>query len=517
MANESILIADGQFDRGERILRALEASGRRCRLAPHGAAALEIALSESFRLIVVHVDLPLVDAAKLAEILRANPRTRNAQFVVLGSDGRRASWAGVGDEWLAAKASVEEVVEAVHRLLERQARIDELDLGANAASALAGSLADIQPAELLQLLHTRRASGRLTIDCGAGSTPETSARVRFAAGEIQAAELGPVRGEKAVFRLLDRAEGRFRFDPAAAEGPVEIKLPTRTLLAEGQRQQGEWQRIAAKLPPVESPIRLRIARSELPPVLHPLTQEVLDGVEQASRVGDVIDQCSQPDYQVLRTLQTLAERGIIEFGRARLAAPDTLGQALFSEAQCRRLRGFVQSERRSGAALPDAKLLIVSASRLASKRFADLIGKVPGSELAPPLEHGRTSQPPLTPLARIAVDADFSIDLIHLPAESVFAPLWSFAAHRALGTIFLLDARMDSSASELAEVAAAIGRQPGARLFHVVLLGEGERVSPEELRRNLSLLDSASLFLLPIDPGKDPGSLLRSLFARIVP
>ena len=517
MSNESILIADGQSERGERIVRALEAAGRRCRLALHGAAALEIALSDSPRLIVVHVDLPLVDAAKLAEILRANPRTRNVHFVVLGGDGRRASWAGVGDDWLAAKSPVEDVVGAVQKLLERQSRIDELDLGVHAASELAGSLLDIRPGELLQLLHTRRASGQLTVDAGAESAVHPAAHIRFAVGEIQSAELGPVRGEKALFRLLDRTDGRFRFEPAPAAGPAEIKLPTRSLLAEGLRQQKEWHRIAPKLPPVESPIRLRIARSELPPVLHPLTQEVLGLVEQASRVGDVIDQCSQPDYQVLRTLQTLAERGIIEFGRARLAAPDTLGQALFSEAQCRRLRGFVQSERCSGTALPDAKLLIVSASALATKRFADLVGKVPGSELAPNRERGRQSELPLTPLARIAVDGDFSIDLIHLPVESVFAPLWTFAAHRALGTIFLLDARMDTSASELADVAAAIGRQPEARIFHVVLLGEGERVSPEELRRNLSLLDSASLFLLPIDPTKDPGSLLRSLFARIVP
>lgn len=517
MSNESILIADGQPDRGESIVRALEAAGRRCRLAPHGASALEIALSESPRLIVVDVDLPLVDAAKLAEILRANPRTRNVHFVVLGGDGRRASWAGVGDDWLAAKASVDDVVGAVRKLLERQSRIDELDLGAHAASELEGSLLDIRPAELLQLLHMRRASGQLTVAAGAEAGINPTAHVRFSGGEVQAAALGPVHGEKALFRLLDRAEGRFRFEPGPIDGPVEIKLPTRTLLAEGIRQQGEWHRIAPKLPPIESPIRLRIARSELPPVLHPLTQEVLGLVELASRVGDVIDQCSQPDYQVLRTLQTLSERGIIEFGRARIAAPDTLGQALFSEAQCRRLRGFVQSERRSGMSLPDAKLLIVSASPLATQRFAELVGKVPGSELAPNLERGRGSALPLTPLARIAIDGDFSIDLIHLPAEAVFAPLWSFAAHRALGTIFLLDARMDTSASELAEVAAAIGRQPGARTFHVVLLGEGERVSPDELRRNLSLLDSASLFLLPIDPNKDPGSLLRSLFARIVP
>jgi hypothetical protein len=76
---------------------------------------------------------------------------------------------------------------------------------------------------------------------------------------------------------------------------------------------------------------------------------------------------------------------------------------------------------------------------------------------------------------------------------------------------------MSGSASALVEIAAALGSQPGARTFHVVMLAEGERVSPDELRANLSLLDSASLFLLPIDPQKDPGSLLRSLFARIVP
>ena len=54
-----------------------------------------------------------------------------------------------------------------------------------------------------------------------------------------------------------------------------------------------------------------------------------------------------------------------------------------------------------------------------------------------------------------------------------------------------------------------------ARNFHVVMLGEGERVAPDELSDNLSLIDRASLFLLPADG--DGGSLVRSLFARIVP
>lgn len=522
--SDLILIADGHATRGERVLHAVEAQGRRARLASHGASALEIALSELPRLIVVQAELPLVDAAKLAEILRANPRTRGVRLLALCRDARRASWIGVGDERIDAASSAEEIAQAVSAMLDRQSRIERLEVGAHAESALEGELADIRPAELLQLLHLRRVTGRLALagsasgaSAGSPAGPSAPARVEFNAGEIVAAEVGPVRGEKALFRLLERTRGAFHFEPGPGASERGIEQPTRLLLAEGLRQFEEWARIAAKLPSLESPVRLRVARDELPPVLHPLTQEVLNGIEQAARVADVVDRSSQPDYQVLRTLHTLAERGIVEFGRVRLAAPEASRGALFGEAQCRRLRGFVQSERHASGPLPNAKLLVVAASAIASRRFAELLEKVPGSELAPSLARGRDEPLPLAPIARLAVDAELSIDLIHLPADPLYAPLRAFAAHRALGTLFLLDATMGASASQIAEIADELGRENGARAFHVVMLGEGERVSPDELRANLALLDSASLFLLPMDPHKDPSSLMRSLFARIVP
>lgn len=516
---ESILIADGRADCAEPLARAFEAAGRPATIAAHGAAALEIALSRPPRLLVVHAELPLVDAAKLAEILRANPRTRHVPFLVLGREARRGGLAQVGDEWLDETATAEVVVAAAARMLERQARVDQLELGAHAAARLEGSLQDLRPADLVLMLHQRRATGRLTLRIAAEGEAEP-ARLRFANGELQAVALGAVHGEKALFRVLEWTDGGFLFEPGPVEGPAALKHPTRALLAEARRQREEWLRLAPKLPPIESPVRLRVARADLPPVLHPLTQEVLERIEQASCVGDVIDRSAQPDYQVLRTLHTLAERGIVEFGRARLAPPDAVAHALFSEAQVRRLRGFVQAERRAGTALPNAKLLVVAANEEAIRRFATLLEKVPGAELAPTVPRdggGRDPKRPLTPLARLAVDRELAIDLIHLPSQTAFAPLWAFAAHRALGAIVLHDAPIGAGAGELAEVSSVLARQPGARTFHVVLLGAGERVPPEELRQNLSLLDSASLFLLPLDPSKDPSSLLRSLFARIVP
>jgi len=120
-------------------------------------------------------------------------------------------------------------------------------------------------------------------------------------------------------------------------------------------------------------------------------------------------------------------------------------------------------------------------------------------------------------IARIDVDGDFGIDLVQLPAGRDHHPLWAFAGYGALGTIFLLDSRVSASSGGLAPIAEVLNRQPGARTFHVVMLAAGERMSPDELRNNLSLIDDASLFLMPIEHGKDPSSLLRSLFARIVP
>ena len=62
-----------------------------------GAAALEVSLGSPPDLIVSEVDLPLVCGLKLAEILRANPRTRAVRFLFLGAETSSPSSVEVGD------------------------------------------------------------------------------------------------------------------------------------------------------------------------------------------------------------------------------------------------------------------------------------------------------------------------------------------------------------------------------------------------------------------------------------
>jgi CheY-like chemotaxis protein len=517
MSTQLILIADGNPGRGQRVAHVLEAAGHECRVAPHGAAGLEIALSERPTVVVAQIDLPLVDATKLAEILRANPRTRSVRFVFLGGDPHGATPGSVSDLQLEIGAETEEVLEAVATLLERQERIEVLEERASTELEFSGTLAELRPAELLQMLHLRGATGRVNLTQEGDAHAFAEGVVAFDAGEIRAARVGPIRGEKALFRILDWQTGAFGFEPGGVRDTPEIKAPTRAVLAEGLRQIDEWNRLSPTLPPLESPVKLCVDREELPRLVHPLTQEVLGLLEEHDRVGDVVDHCSHSDYQVLRTLHTLEERGIIEFGRAQIAPVGHPVHALFNEAQCRRLKSFAQAGLAREASPPDPKLLIVAASQASCEQFASLLVKVPGVEIAPRFERGQVGDEDLESIARLDVDGDFAIDLVHLPAGQGYSPLWRFAGHRALGTVFLLDAKVGSSAAALAPINECLSSQPGARTFHAVMLPEGERLSPDELRDNLSLIDEASLFLLPLDGDKDPGSLLRSLFGRIVP
>jgi hypothetical protein len=50
-----------------------------------------------------------------------------------------------------------------------------------------------------------------------------------------------------------------------------------------------------------------------------------------------------------------------------------------------------------------------------------------------------------------------------------------------------------------------------------MLLRKGERVAADELQRRLGQLDHTSLFLLPLENGKDPHSLLTTLIHQVLP
>jgi CheY-like chemotaxis protein len=515
-----VLIADGDQKRAKRIAEACRASGLVCQVTSHGAAALEAALAELPAVLVVQLDLPLIDGPKLAAILRANPRTQPTRLLFVSERAEAAARRDLPGQLIGAPVDPDAVAGAVRALIAER---DGGPLAAKAAGiehGVEGDLGQISLADLLELFHVSRETGAFELARELEAGRKEQGQVWLHGGDVVGARIDAAEGEKALYRLLTWDRGSFIFQKGPVNEPVSIQRPTRALLREGKRQVEEWERLAGELPPPSGSVTLKIQRSALPNVIHPLTQEVLVILELYSRVQDVVDHCSFPDYQVLRTLHTLIRRGMVELRRGGdPAAPAAVAVEthLFLPARVARLREWLETGRPRGAPPRDAKLLVVASDVGATRDFVRMLGRLPGVAIDPRFTTGSYSADDFTTLGRITVEEGLGIELVHTPIADRFAPLWPVAGHGALGALFLLAGPASRAVESVRGALAALRRMPRARIFSLLLLEKGERVVPEEVRENLALLDQGSLFLIPLESHDKAGSLLREMLQRVLP
>jgi hypothetical protein len=201
----------------------------------------------------------------------------------------------------------------------------------------------------------------------------------------------------------------------------------------------------------------------------------------------------------------------------RSALAESAAEGFFAAPQIRRLREWLSAGRPRGAEPLEAKLLLFSQDEAATRDFARLLAEIPGMRLAEAARQGGIGATDLLPLGRITVDPGLSIRVIHVPADRRFAPIWPVAAHGALGSLLLLRGAEGAAEERIAPLADALRRLPRARLFHLLLLQKGERLVPEEVQEKMARLGDGSLFLVPLEAGKDGASLLRTLLGRVIP
>lgn len=512
-----VLIADGQEIRRGRLADGLAACGVEVEQVGDGASALELALSRLPTLVIADIDLPLVDAPKLAEIMRANPRTRAARFVFVGDGARFVNRCGPGDVLLPADSAMEDIVATVKAELEILRRLTPLMGVLGRGEPPSGNFPDLSLPEVLHCLHVWKRSGRLEIQRKGGDDGQECASLWLMDGELVEAELGETTGRKALYRVLEWEQGRFALDPSATHTKRFPLGPLRPMLLEGLRQNSEGRRLAAQMPSLEAEVRLRVRAADLPSILHPLTREVLSLLEVHGSVLEVVDNCSYPDYQVLRTLSTLADRQIVHLGKGRTRVQHD--HALFDDHQVRRLCELALSEPvRSGRA--DLKLLVAASCPAALADFAGVLRGIPGASLAPGFDvdahSGLAIEDQFGPLGRLELDADVGIEFLHVPIRKELAPLWPIAGARALGSLFLLSGSVGEAAARVQPTVDALRCLPHSRIFNLFLFQKGA-LSARELGENMSLIDEASLFMVPLEGDRAPMSLLRSVFSRIVP
>jgi len=510
-----VLIADGDTDRGRKIAVACRALGIEVRVASHGAAALEIALADKPTAMVAQVALPLIDGTRLAEILHNNPHTRAMRMLFI-DDGDRdeASQSALG-RVLPGRADPETIARFIEALWRERSSAAAAGAPDPIGPGVEGKLSQVALSELLELFHVNRKTGAISLREGGGGRRAATGRIDLCDGDIVSARIGSVEGEKALYRLLAWRRGSFAFrEHAVARERGAIERPTRALLREAQRQADEWERTSSELPAPHARVALKVARSSLPSVLHPLTQEVLLVLELSSRVSDVLDRCTFPDYQVLRTLQTLIRRGMVEL-RADSAASEPPAGGLFGPALAARLRDWLDQGRPRDSVPIDAKVVLFASEPAAARAFAALLACLPGVEQTPRGSHDAS---PVASMLRIPVDDEVAIEVFEMPAEPRFAALWPLAVHGALATWFVHGSGVEASVSALRAAIDQVGAMPRARCFHLLLAEKDKDKSGiGSLCEKLGLFDDRHALAISAERPGEAATALRELLTRLLP
>src|SRR5258705_9552613 len=455
-----VLVADGDADRAREVARACRSLGIDVRMATHGAAALEVARAHRPAAMVVQAALPLIDGTRLAQILHTNPHTCGMRMLFISDGGAETAESPLG-RMIPGEADPDTIASFIEALLRDKIPEPIRAEGGvlRGAPGVEGKLAQVSLSELIERFHVNRKTGVIEVRQGGGRRAARG-RIDRIDGDVVQARIGSGTGEKALYRLLAWRRGRFAFrEQPIARARGGIDRPTRALLREAQRQADEWRRIGSELPAPHARVALKVARSSLPSVLHPLTQEVLLSLELSSRVSELLDRCSFPDYQVLRTLQTLIRRGMVEL-RADTATPEPPTGGLFGAALAARLRDWLDQGRLRDGAAVDAKLGVFASDPEAGRTFASLLARLPGVEHTP-----RAGVGEIAPVVRVPVHDEVAIEGYEGPPAPRFAAIWPVAAHGALATLFVHGGGIDASVAALRLAVDQVGALPRARCF----------------------------------------------------
>lgn len=511
------LVADGDPDRGKAIAEACASRGLVARFAVHGAEALEAALADPPDLVIAALGLPLIDAPQLAGILRANPRTQGLKFLLVGASADEPLVHAAIDACVPAPVDPDAVVRRITDLLAPE-RGESRNLRRGAAERdLEGKLAQLPLADLLQLFHMNRKTGAVELVRRGPDGEDERGLVAVVDGNVVDARCGAVEGEKALHRLLGWRSGSFGFTRTRPGGPARIHTPTRALLLEGMRQLDELARLRAELPALDAEAVFRVPPGDLPPAVQPLTREVLRLLAAFPRVGEVVDRSVYPDYQVLRTIHALVERGLLELRRRRGVeeiggGPDTL----FTGRQLARLRAWAQRNHGAAAPLRDARLLVVAPRPALLRAFLGRLEGLPEVALEHGFRDGRCSAETLRRIGRMGPDGEVGIELLHLPAHPSCEALWGLAGASALGLLEVLQAPASEDARGLEALRRGLADVGPLRRFHVVLTVLDENGAGESAQTLAPGRDGA-FFSLPLDAARDGRQVLAHLLARLVP
>lgn len=472
-----ILVADPDPSTARALAPALRQRGYQVHAARDGSRALQVAILRFPDLILFDERCELLDARTFVRILRTNPRTDRVPVILTG-DAVDPDRARLGS-YLKKPFNLDEVL----------ARIEQIFRRADASRAVStdnreieGNLAQIPLVDLLQILAVNRKTGRLSVE-----REGEKAEIALEEGRVVDAHMGAVSGEKALWRLLTRREGQFAFVPGG--GPVEDRIGRKVeeLVLEGLRQADEVARLLPEMPAPQDVLERAVHPSELPPGLHPVTEEVVTILETPRPFSELVDRCRGSDLEAMRAVKALLHHGLVRQRAGQPVAPEAA--PLLAPHELHALRARIARGRSSGAQTV-GKVVVVGGGPLARKAALSRFCSIPGFG---PAQNGDAIA--FGTVGRLTLGDGVRIDLLGLPGEPSARPLWRPFAAGAVGVLVLLPADgMDPLLEELARTLK----------LPVVVCGPSDDRTPELLR------SAPAGFAFE---GSDPAEGLRALLA----
>src|SRR5512140_2672306 len=416
-----ILFADPDPSTVRVLAPALRQMGYQVHAARDGSRALQIAILRFPDLVVFDERCPLLDARTFARILRTNPRTERIPVILTGeaTDPDRARLG----TYLRKPFNQDEVLARIEQVFRR---VEAARAVSGESREIEGNLAQIPLVDLLQILSVNRKTGRLTVE-----REGERAVIALKDGRVLDATLGSVSGEKALFRLLTRREGQFAFVPGQLADVAErIDRRVEELMLEGLRQADEATRLLPVLPQPEDTVELAVDPSEIPPGLHPITEEVVALLVGPRRFQELVDRCPASDLEVMRAVLALLERG---YARRREGALPQSQVELLAPHELHSLRARITRGRSSGAQTV-GKVIVAGGGPLARRAARSRFQTIPGFvvEGEPVAGFGT--------IGRITLGDGVKVDVTELPGDPQHRPLWRPFASGAVGALVLLPA-----------------------------------------------------------------------------
>jgi DNA-binding response OmpR family regulator len=471
-----ILIADPDPAVVRALAPALRQRGYQVHAARDGSRALQIAILRFPDLVLFDERSPLLDAATFARILRTNPRTERIPVVLTG-DAVDPDRSRLGT-YLRKPFNQDEVLARIEQIFRR---VEAAKAVSGESREIEGNLAQIPLVDLLQILAVNRKTGRLAVE-----REGERAEIFLAEGRIVDARMGAAAGEKALYRLLTRREGQFAFVPGATGAEERIEGKVEQLALEGLRQADEVARLLPSLPGPGELVELAVHPSEIPPGLHPITEEVVALLDEPRLLDDLLDRCRATDLEAMRAVSALLEHGYAR--RAEGPAPEREVAPLLGAHELHALRARIARGRSSGAQTI-GKVVVAGGGPLARRAALARFQTVPGFEPEAEATAGFGT------LGRLALGDGVRVDVTEVPGDRAMRPLWRPFAAGAVGALVLLPA--DGQDALLVELAKVLK-------LPVVVCGPSESLVPAGLR------DAPGGFAFE---GSDAAEALRALLA----